>query len=936
MHINPKLAGMGTTVTALLLAEGKLHFAHIGDSRAYRLRDGEFEQISVDHTFVQRLIDEGRLRPEEAETHPHKNVLMRVLGDVDASPELDLDTLEARQGDRWLLCSDGLNYVAGHVVERTVRETKDLRECAETLVDLTLEAGSPDNVTVVVLDIVPETPDDVSTAAVDIIMPAPGSKPAAAADAGTAAAATSAADGPNRRPPRRTQTGGTQERRQFRRSPERATPTGTQAPLNPAAQTHTWANTSPPRSCAKSSPPARTNWWVRLRPPRSPGPFPPSPDAPWPGAQQRSSPTRPNPAVDAADTLVPLRPRRWVTWSIAAAVLVVVAVGLWLGYAWTQTRYYVGEFDSRVAIYNGVSQRLGPIQLSSLEAVTDIRMDSLPAVLAAARPPDGSGQRPLRRAADRQEPGADGQHLPGRGMPQSVRFGHAAPADRQRGSADDIRRPRARTASIGDPHPHRLTVTFNHTHHHLRGGQMSQVSTAPKPRRNVELLLLLLALTVGIGANVLVGVDQQKAFDSDFWFQSSLLAAASLAFHGVLRFRAKYADPVILPLVVALNGLGLAMIHRLDPPGGDTGNNQLRWTLIAMAVSIAVIWFLKDHRVLRRFTFISLAASAVLLVLPLVPGISAGEILGARVWIRVGPMTFQPGEIAKITLAIFFAGYLSSNRDLILLAGRKVGPLQFPRFKDLGPMVAAWLVSIGVLVFQSDLGSSVLFFGLFIVMIYVATSRISWVVIGMALLLGGGLIASQMISHVGLRIDGWLNAFTDEVYGRAYGGSFQIVEGLFGMANGGLVGTGLGQGRPDLVPFANSDMIIASLGEELGLIGLFAVVLMYLLLFTRGFRAALGTRDAFGKLLACGLSFAVALQCFVVIGGVTRLIPLTGLTTPFLAAGGSSLLANWIIVGLLLMISHTARGPVDTTPLPPSAGSESTGIDTPTEAVKHT
>ena len=464
---------------------------------------------------------------------------------------------------------------------------------------------------------------------------------------------------------------------------------------------------------------------------------------------------------------------------------------------------------------------------------------------------------------------------------------------------------------------------------------MSQLSTTPKPRRNVELALLLLALAVGIGANMLVGVDQEKAFDSDFWFQSSLLAVAALVFHGVLRFRAKYADPVILPIVVALNGIGLAMIHRLDAPGEDTGNNQLRWTLIAMAVAIAVIWFLKDHRILRRFTFISLAASALLLILPLVPGISAGEILGARVWIRLGPMTFQPGEVAKITLAIFFAGYLSSNRDLILLAGRKIGPLQFPRFKDMGPMITAWLVSIGVLIFQRDLGSSILFFGLFIVMIYVATSRISWVVIGLALIAGGGFVAAQVFSHVELRIYGWLNAFTEEVYGRSPGGSLQIVQGLFGMANGGLVGTGLGQGRPDLVPFANSDMIIASLGEELGLIGLFAVVLMYLLLFTRGFRAALGTRDAFGKLLACGLSFAVALQCFVVIGGVTRLIPLTGLTTPFLAAGGSSLLANWIIVGLLLMISHTARGPVDTTPLPPAKGSEATGIDTPTEAVKH-
>jgi len=479
---------------------------------------------------------------------------------------------------------------------------------------------------------------------------------------------------------------------------------------------------------------------------------------------------------------------------------------------------------------------------------------------------------------------------------------------------------------------------------------MTPIDPVPRPRRNVELVLLVLALAVGIGAQALVGVDRQKAFDTDFWFQSGLLAVAALAFHVVLRIRAKYADPVILPLVVALNGLGLAMIHRLDRVGEDTGNNQLRWTLVAMAVAIAVIWFLKDHRILRRFTYISLAISAVLLILPLVPGISAGEVLGASVWIKIGSMTFQPGEIAKITLAIFFAGYLSSNRDLILLAGRKIGPVQFPRFKDMGPMITAWLVSIGVLVFQRDLGSSILFFGLFLVMIYVATSRISWVIIGLVLIIVGGFVAARVFSHVALRIDGWLNAFTDEVYGRQFGGSLQIVEGLFGMANGGLVGTGLGQGRPNLVPFANSDMIIASFGEELGLIGVFAIVLMYLLLFTRGFRAALGTRDAFGKLLATGLSFAIALQCFVVIGGVTRLIPLTGLTTPFLAAGGSSLLANWIIVGLLLMISHTARGPVDTTPLPPGqepglsrklpampskpAPDPRTTLDAPTEAVK--
>ncbi|MGO4235409.1 PP2C family serine/threonine-protein phosphatase [Pseudarthrobacter sp. YAF2] len=379
VHINPKLAGMGTTVTALLLAQGKLHFAHIGDSRAYRLRDGEFKQISVDHTFVQRLIDEGRLRPEEAETHPHKNVLMRVLGDVDASPELDLDTLEARQGDRWLLCSDGLNYVAGHAVERTVRETKDLRECAETLVDLTLEAGSPDNVTVVVLDIVPETPDDVSTAAVDIVMPPPGSKPAAAAGAGTGAKpATPAPDNTEQGPaPTDARTGDAGTAPTAPRSADDATgadssstePDGTDPHLGEhlSAEVLREELASRPHDLVGAAASAAESGSIPTVAGRT--------------VARRAATLlthKAEPASDTADTLVPLRPRRWVAWSVAAAVVVVVAVGLWLGYAWTQTRYYVGEFDSRVAIYNGVSQRLGPIQLSSLEAVTDIRMDSLP------------------------------------------------------------------------------------------------------------------------------------------------------------------------------------------------------------------------------------------------------------------------------------------------------------------------------------------------------------------------------------------------------------------------------------------------------------------------------------------------------------------------------------------------------------------------------
>ncbi len=381
VHINPKLAGMGTTVTSLLLAEGKLHFAHIGDSRAYRLRDGKFEQISVDHTFVQRLIDEGRLRPEEAETHPHKNVLMRVLGDVDASPELDLDVLDVKPGERWLLCSDGLNYVAGHVVERTVRETKDLRECVETLVDLTLEAGSPDNVTVVMVEITEETPDDVSTAAVDIIPPQPVTKAAESVINAASKTAGTSVDGPVN-----DKTADKAETASESTSGEPATPDKAKSDGDEPANGEQSTSTDPHLGEHLSAEVLQQE--LASRPHELVG-------AAATAAKSGSIPTiagrtvarraatvlthkAETPASESEDLLELPRPRRWVTISIAATVLLVLTIGLWLGYAWTQTRYYIGEHDSRVAIYNGVSQRLGPLQLSTLETVTEIRMDSLP------------------------------------------------------------------------------------------------------------------------------------------------------------------------------------------------------------------------------------------------------------------------------------------------------------------------------------------------------------------------------------------------------------------------------------------------------------------------------------------------------------------------------------------------------------------------------
>jgi protein phosphatase len=400
VHINPKLAGMGTTVTALLLAEGKLHFAHIGDSRAYRLRDGEFEQVSIDHTFVQRLIDEGRLRPEEAETHPHKNVLMRVLGDVDASPELDLDTLAVQAGERWLLCSDGLNYVAGHVVERTVRETKDLGECADLLVELTLEAGAPDNVTVVVLDIAEPTRDDVRTAAVDVV-PAPAagtSTPAAAAGAltgSTFGAAKSVGESGKKDDAgsaAQAAAGGGSGRPATDPVPAGASADGTAAAAAAAAAKEDAGNEEPETTTDPhlgehlSAEVLREE--LSMRPHELVG-------AAAAAAESGSIPSIAGRTVarraatvlthkseqdreEADDFTATRRPRRWLTVSIAAAIVALLGIGLWLGYAWTQTRYYIGEHDQHVAIFNGVSQRLGPIQLSTLEAVTDIKMSDLP------------------------------------------------------------------------------------------------------------------------------------------------------------------------------------------------------------------------------------------------------------------------------------------------------------------------------------------------------------------------------------------------------------------------------------------------------------------------------------------------------------------------------------------------------------------------------
>jgi cell division protein FtsW (lipid II flippase) len=434
-----------------------------------------------------------------------------------------------------------------------------------------------------------------------------------------------------------------------------------------------------------------------------------------------------------------------------------------------------------------------------------------------------------------------------------------------------------------------------------------------RPARVAELFLLILALAAGIGAFALVGIAIDDGLPDNFWGESASLAALAVAAHVVVRIRAPFADQTILPAVVLLNGIGLAMILRIQESGtrgaaGADAARNMQWSALGVVMACLVVWFLRDHRLLRRYTYTAMIVGLVLVVLPLVPGIGAGVVNGAQIWIRIGAFSLQPAEFAKIAFAVFFAGYLVSNRDTLALAGPKVLGLQLPRIRDLGPIIVVWAASLAVLVFQRDLGTSLLFFGLFVAMLYLATERFSWVLIGLVMFAGGAYVAAQTFPHVGARMTVWLHAFDNDVFSRP-GGSGQLVSGQFGLANGGLLGTGWGRGFPYLVPFSFSDFIYTSLGEELGLTGLLALLIVYLLVVQRGLRTALSVRDGFGKLLAGGLAFVIALQLFVVVGGVTRLIPLTGLTLPFMAQGGSSLLANWIIVALLLRISDSARRP---------------------------
>ncbi|HEX5542308.1 MAG TPA: FtsW/RodA/SpoVE family cell cycle protein [Micromonospora sp.] len=455
-----------------------------------------------------------------------------------------------------------------------------------------------------------------------------------------------------------------------------------------------------------------------------------------------------------------------------------------------------------------------------------------------------------------------------------------------------------------------------------------------KSRRNAELVLLLLAMALVAVYSATVEANLLDTVTGDFWVPAALLTGVFLSLHLVIRFLAPYADPVLVPAVSLINGLGVGFLRRLDlgraeaaaradlPIFAGTGGRQLAWTLVSVLLAAGLLVLVRDHRVVSRYAYTLGLAGIVLVMIPAVLPPKYSEIHGAKLWIIIGGFSIQPGEFAKLALMAFFAYYLVRKREVLSLASRRFLGIDFPRGRDLGPVIVVWIVSLLVLVFEKDLGTSLLYFGMFVAILYIATERVSWLIIGLVLFSGGAVLAYFLgttirgpFANFALRVEIWLDPFADP-----YDKGHQLVQGLLGLGTGGLFGTGPGGGQPLRVPEVHNDFIFAGIGEEIGLFGLSALLMVYLLIVSRGLRAGIAVRDSFGKLLAGGLAFTLGLQVFVIVGGISKLIPLTGQTTPFMSAGGSSLMANWLLVAMLLRISDIARQPVTGTASASPAG----------------
>jgi cell division protein FtsW (lipid II flippase) len=420
------------------------------------------------------------------------------------------------------------------------------------------------------------------------------------------------------------------------------------------------------------------------------------------------------------------------------------------------------------------------------------------------------------------------------------------------------------------------------------------VARVVRQRRSTELSLVVLAGAITVTAYVVASLGANSVIPARVVPFLLLVLALVATAHIAVRVLARGADGTLLPLAVLLHGIGYVMITRLDD---RLAGLQATWSLVAIAAFVVTLLLVQRPIDLARYKWTLFAIGAALLMLPMVPGVGY-SVGGARIWVSVGPINFQPGEFAKIALAVFFAGYLAERRELIAASTWRIGPVHLPEPRYIAPIFVAWAFSVVVMVGQKDLGSSLLFFTLFVVMMWVATERVSYLLLGAVLFAGAAFAAWKTFDHVQTRVDIWIDPWS-----RSLDRGYQIVQALYGIGDGGVLGTGLGRGTPDKVPEAQNDFIFAAIGEELGLIGASSVLMSYLLLIGAGMRIALRTDRTFEKLLAVGLTTIVGVQAFIIMGGVVKLVPLTGITLPFVSYGGSSLLANYILLALLLRLS---------------------------------
>ena len=419
-------------------------------------------------------------------------------------------------------------------------------------------------------------------------------------------------------------------------------------------------------------------------------------------------------------------------------------------------------------------------------------------------------------------------------------------------------------------------------------------------RRNTELGLVILAAMITSGLYALASLGSNASMPANLGPFLGVVLALMLAAHIATRRLARDADALLLPIALLLNGIGYAFIVRLADDIDDAKalpGLQANWTFLGVAAYVVTLVLVRRVRDLDRYRYTVLFVGVALLLSPLIPGIGR-TINGSRIWISLGPVSFQPGEFAKIVLAVFFASYLVEKRELLRTGTYELGPLRLPEPKYLAPILLAWGVSLLVLIQQKDLGSSLLFFALFIAMLWIATGRIAYPLLGLALFAVGAYVSFRQFGHVQQRVDTWLDPWADP-----QGSGYQLIQSMFAFASGGLTGAGPGLGRPTVIPEVETDFIFAAIGEELGLLGATAVLVSYLLFVGSGLRVAIRAEQPFVKLLAAGLTTLIAIQAFIIMGGVTRVVPLTGITLPFVSYGGSSLLANYVLLALLVRVS---------------------------------